>query len=149
MPEANSTDITVVLDRSGSMGALVDDTVHGFNHFVRVQQQVPGGAVLTLVEFSTECQTIHRATPIGEVPPLVFHPGGGTALLDAVGQTIGDTAQRLTALDEAERPPQVLFVIITDGEENSSRRFSRQAVLDLIQEKQAEGWQFVFLGANQ
>ena len=147
------TDITIVLDRSGSMQAVADDTIGGFNRFLLDQKQAPGDGVLTLVRFDHEYELVHRAVPLAEVPPLsrqTFVPRGQTALLDAIGRTINDTFERLAKTDESQLPGSVIFVILTDGHENASREFSRETVFAMISERQAkQGWTFVFLGANQ
>jgi hypothetical protein len=73
-----------------------------------------------------------------------------TALLDAVGRAIGDTGLRLHRMPENERPGLVLFVIITDGLENSSHEFNCDQIKQMIEhQKQVYSWQFTFLGANQ
>jgi Mg-chelatase subunit ChlD len=147
------TDITIVLDRSGSMESVADDTIGGFNRFLLDQKQAPGDGVLTLVQFDHEYEFVHRARPLAEVPPLsreTFVPRGQTALLDAIGRTLNDTFERLAKTDEAQLPGSVIFVILTDGHENASREFSRETVFKMISERQAkQGWTFVFLGANQ
>lgn len=144
------TDITLVVDRSGSMEAIRQDAMGGVNRFILDQAEKPGEAVLTLVQFDTEYEFVHRATPIKSVPQYVLTPRGGTALLDAVGRAINETGERLAALPEAQRPGLVVFVVMTDGEENSSKEFSNSQIKDKISHQQDKyGWQFVFLGANQ
>jgi hypothetical protein len=153
MPRPDFADITVVLDRSGSMESVRDDTIGGFNRFVEDQKAVPGDAVLTLVQFDNEYEFVHRAAPIKEVPSLdrkTFVPRGSTALLDAIGRAIGETGSRLDGMAEDARPDKVFFVIITDGHENASREFRREKILEMIGHQQSVySWQFVFLGANQ
>ena len=147
------SDITVVLDRSGSMEAVADDTIGGFNRFLLEQKQSPGHAVLTLVQFDHEYEFVHTARPLDEVPPLsraTFVPRGHTALLDAIGRAIGETHDRLAKTDESDRPATVIFVILTDGQENASREFTLANVFKRIEEQQRKrGWKFIFLGANQ
>jgi uncharacterized protein YegL len=149
----NFSDISIVLDRSGSMEAVADDTIGGFNRFLLDQKQAPGDGVLTLVQFDTMYEFVHQAKPLAEVPPLdrkTFVPRGSTALLDAIGRTINETVARLEKTDESQLPGTVIFVILTDGQENSSREFSRDMVFKQIKEQQEKRkWQFVFLGANQ
>lgn len=148
----NATEIIVVLDKSGSMSALKQDAIGGFNEFLREQQAEPGEANLTLVLFDTG-YTIHPAAPVGRVAPLTeasYHPGGGTALLDALGRTINETGRRLALMPEADRPDKVIVVTLTDGEENSSQEFSLPQVRDMLAHQQDRyGWKFLFLGANQ
>lgn len=153
MPDPNLCDITVVLDRSGSMQSVADDTIGGFNQFLRDQREAPGTATLTLVQFDTEYEFVHRALPIGAVPPLTretFQPRGMTALRDALGRAIHETGARLAATPEPERPGRVIFVVMTDGQENSSREFAAPVVAELIrQQREVYSWDFLFLGANQ
>lgn len=146
----NKTDITIVLDRSGSMDVVAKDTVGGFNRFIEDQKKMPGEAVLTLVQFDTEYEFVHKGKSISEIPSLDFHPRGATALLDAMGRAIFDTGERLKNTPEHERPGKVVFVIITDGEENSSREYKKAQISESIKRQtDIYKWEFVFLGANQ
>lgn len=143
------TDITVVLDRSGSMSSVKSDAEGGLNGLIADQKAAPGEALFTLVQFDSEYEFVHRAVPIKEVGPVELHPRGNTALLDAVGRAITETGERLAAMAEADRPGLVVFVIITDGCENASREFSLSAVRRMIKEQQeVYKWVFNFLGAN-
>lgn len=77
-------------------------------------------------------------------------PRGSTALLDAVGRAITETGSRLAAMKETERPSLVIFVIVTDGQENSSRTFTREKIREMIQhQRTVYKWPFTFLAANQ
>lgn len=147
------TDITIVLDRSGSMASVASDTIGGFNRFLADQQQVPGEATITLNQFDSHYERILDAVPIRDAKPLTratFVPRGMTALLDAIGKSIDDTGRRLEAKPEHERPSKVICVIITDGQENSSRSFKVHKIADMIAEQRDKyAWEFVFLGANQ
>ena len=144
------TDITLVVDRSGSMDQVREDAEGGVNAFIKEQAEQPGEALLTLVQFDTNYEFLHKGTPIGEVPPYRLVPRGMTALLDAVGRAINETGERLAAMAEADRPGLVIFVVMTDGHENSSQEFSKADIKKLIQRQQDEfSWQFTFLGANQ
>jgi hypothetical protein len=147
------TDITVVLDRSGSMASIADDVIGGLNTFIRAQAQVEGEACFTLVQFDDQYEVVHAHVPIQDVPPLTaqsYVPRGSTALLDAIGRTIVATGARLAMMPEADRPQAVIFAVQTDGLENASREFSRQQVFDMIRHQEAKyGWQFVFLAADQ
>lgn len=146
-------DISIVLDRSGSMASIKEDTIGGFNTFISEQQKVDGKGSLTMVQFDNEFEFVHKAVPLKKVPPLddtTFVPRGSTALLDAIGRTLEYTGARLGRMKKAERPGQVLFVIITDGEENASREFSLEQINRMIgQRTEKDLWQFVFIGANQ
>ena len=146
----NLTDITLVMDRSGSMEARRRDAEGGVNAFIQAQAREPGEAVLTLVQFDTEYEAVHNGVPIHEVPRFILRPRGATALLDAVGRAILETGKRLEAMPEAERPGLVVFVINTDGLENSSREFTRDRIRQMVQHQQdVYNWQFTYLGANQ
>jgi len=144
------TDITLVIDRSGSMEEIRSDAEGGINAFIREQARQSGEALLTLVQFDDEAEFVHRGIPIKRVRDYKLVPRGSTALLDAVGQAINETGSRLAKMPEADRPGLVVFVIVTDGEENSSKEFSKARVKAMIQRQQTKyNWQFTFLGADQ
>lgn len=144
------TDITMVVDRSGSMESIRADAEGGINTFVDSQKSEPGEALLTLVQFDTAYEFIHKGVPISSVSRFRLVPRGSTALLDAVGRAINETGARLAAMDEAQRPGLVVFVIVTDGAENSSKEFSREQIRKMIEHQQSVyKWQFTFLAANQ
>lgn len=147
------TDITFVLDRSGSMASVRDDTIGGFNAFIKSQKETAGEATMTLVQFDDQYDIHYTAKPIGEVVDLnheTFVPRGYTALVDAIGKTIVTTGERLGKMNEADRPSKVIFVIQTDGGENSSKEFNRDKINEMIKHQTATyDWDFVFLGANQ
>ncbi len=148
--KSNITDITLVVDRSGSMQQRREDAEGGVNAFIQQQAEEQGAAVLTLVQFDTEYEILHRGVPIDEVPEYRLEPRGMTALLDAVGRAINETGIRLSGLKEADRPGLVIFVITTDGLENSSTEFTRTQIKEMIEHQQSKyGWHFTFLGANQ
>jgi uncharacterized protein YegL len=144
------TDITLVVDRSGSMEEIRADAEGGVNAFIADQAKEPGDALLTLVQFDTEYEFLHQGIPISQAPKYKLVPRGGTALLDAVGRAINETGERLSKTAEQDRPSLVIFVITTDGQENSSREFSKARLKEMIQHQQdVYKWQFTFLGANQ
>lgn len=149
----DATDITIVLDRSGSMASVANDTIGGFNAFLAGQRAEPGEATVSLVQFDTEYEPLYTARPVAEAPDLTnktFVPRGGTALLDAIGRTIIATGARLAGMADEDRPERVIFVILTDGEENSSREFHKAQIDEMIRHQtDAYQWAFVFLGANQ
>ena len=106
--------------------------------------------MFTLVQFDHEYQFVHRGIPIRTVPHCQLVPRGNTALLDAVGRAIVETGERLSKMNEADRPALVVVVIITDGQENASKEFSRTKIKEMISHQQsAYKWQFTYLGANQ
>jgi uncharacterized protein YegL len=147
------TQIVVVLDRSGSMGAIAGDTIGGFNQFLKEQKKLKGKAKMSLVLFDHEYEPQFHGIDIQEVKDLndnTFVPRGTTALLDAVGKTINTTYSEIKSTKKSDRPEQVVFVVVTDGYENASREFSREAIFNMITEmKEKDKWQFVFLGADQ
>jgi Mg-chelatase subunit ChlD len=150
----DATHIAVLLDRSGSMGDIKAETINGFNCFLEKQKAAGDNATLTLVQFDTEStDVVHESKPILEVPDLnqqTFQPRGGTPLLDALGQTIDSTGRALAAIPAANRPDKVVFVVITDGQENSSRHHTKASVKEKIDHQAGKyNWQFVYLGANQ
>lgn len=146
----NLTDITLVVDRSGSMEAIRADAEGGVNTFLTDQAGQQGEALVTLVQFDTSYEFVHRGVPVKEVPRYELVPRGGTALLDAVGRAINETGERLSKMAEADRPGLVVFVVMTDGEENSSQEFAKATIKKMIEHQQSTyNWQFTFLGANQ
>lgn len=148
----NYTDITIVLDRSGSMGSIAHDVIGGINTFIDTQKKQPGKATLTLVQFDNVYEIVHNAVDITAVPHLTsdtYKPRGMTALLDAIGRTVVDTGKRLEKMPEAERPGKVLFVIMTDGEENVSTEMTYEKVKEMTEHQKTKyNWDFIFLGAN-
>jgi uncharacterized protein YegL len=142
--KAKQTEIVVVLDRSGSMQSISKSTVDGFNTFLNEQQNAEGEAFMTLVQFDDRYEIDYKSVPVKDVNPLIngetFKPRGMTALLDAIGKTV----------NELETDRDVVFVIITDGGENASKEYKREAIMTMIKTLEDEkGWYFLFLGANQ
>lgn len=152
--KAVSTDVLInlVLDKSGSMHSLAESTKEGVNAFFAEQRALPGKARLSLTLFDTNFDVRFVGQDLTEVPDLgsdgnLYQPAGGTALYDAVATTIQGTDQWL--LNHRDFTGKVVCVINTDGEENSSKTTSLDALNDLISEKQKQGWEFVFMGAGQ
>jgi hypothetical protein len=146
----NLTEIIFILDRSGSMGGLESDTIGGFNGFVKKQAEA-GQTSLTTVLFDDKYEILHNGINAGDVVLTnnEYFTRGSTALLDAVGKTINDVGKRLSDTPEDSRPGKVIFVITTDGLENSSREFSYDKVKKMItHQSEKYGWEFIFLGAN-
>lgn len=153
-PTSKPTDVFVnfVLDKSGSMGPLAASTVEGFNAFLDEQRAGTGKALLSLTLFDTAFDVRYVAVDLREVPALGtrenrYQPSGGTALLDAVATTIRG-ADAWLAGHRAEFDGDVICVIQTDGEENSSTTTTLDEVNSLITEKTREGWEFIFLGTG-
>ena len=146
------TELVFILDKSGSMGGLVSDTIGGYNAMLEKQKAEEGSAHVTTVLFNHAVEVLHDRLPLSCVEPLTqkeYMPGGMTALLDAVGTTIERINKIQNAEPPANRAGKVIFVITTDGLENASRKFSYPALQELIESQQKElGWEFIFLGAN-
>lgn len=145
------TDISVLVDRSGSMTTIKTAMESAFDEFLIAHRAIPTTR-LTLIQFdgSNNQQMDYSALPIAEAGKLVLNPRGSTPLLDALCIAIDNTGTRLANMPERDRPKRVLFVVITDGEENASRLFKRADVKQRIERQQgAYNWQFTFLGANQ
>lgn len=144
------TDVTVILDRSGSMESCRVEAENGVNHFIEEQKKQDGECVFSLAQFDNEYELFHDAVPIADVPKFYLVPRGMTALLDAVGRTINETGDRLSKMPEDQRPGLVVVLIVTDGMENSSKEFTKARVKEMIERQQNEyQWKFSFLGANQ
>lgn len=146
------THIVFLLDRSGSMKELADDTISGYNEFIEKQKNEPGEAWLTTALFDDGYELLHDHEDICSIAPITteqYFARGRTALYDAVGKAVDDTGAFLSSLAEAERPSKVLVVIITDGYENASRRYTREDIHARITHQTGRySWQFLFLGAN-
>ena len=153
MTRADLTDITFVLDRSGSMQSIKAATIESFNGFVHSQRSGDGTAQMSLVQFDDQYEPNYQAIPIEQTPDLndvTYVPRASTALLDAMGRTIQLTGERLRDMPEHERPGTVVFVTLTDGYENASREYTLHRINDMIREQRERySWQFIFLGANQ
>ncbi|HEV7473630.1 MAG TPA: vWA domain-containing protein [Pyrinomonadaceae bacterium] len=150
----DATHIAVLLDRSGSMESIKAETISGFNFFLNEQKKSGANAGLTLVQFDTQAtEVVHENRPIQSVPELTaetYQPRGGTPLLDALGETIISTGRTLEVIAEMNRPDKVVFVIITDGQENSSHKFNKAQVKEMVEHQtNVYKWQFIYLGANQ
>lgn len=152
MGDQDTTEIVCIIDRSGSMEPIRADAIGGFNSFLADQQREPGRALLSLVLFDHELLAPIEARPIDQVPPLDqngFVPRGQTALYDAVCVTLSRVRERIAAAPADQRPARVIAVILTDGQENASRYYTREQVFTAISELRGMGWDFVFLAANQ
>ncbi|MDZ7912580.1 MAG: vWA domain-containing protein [Rhodococcus sp. (in: high G+C Gram-positive bacteria)] len=141
--------VAALLDRSGSMHSIADDTCGGFDSFITKEREADGKTVVTLAQFDDQYELVYDNTPIEDVAPLVLEPRGGTAFYDAIGRLISDVGAGLAAMPEDERPGSVTVLVMTDGHENSSREWTNAAVRELIKRQESEySWHFVFLGSN-
>ena len=172
------TEITIILDRSGSMQSIATDAIGGFNAFLAAQRREPsvgrepsrgpepsvgpgtsGGREpnsdptrLTLVLFDDQYEVPCKSIPLTEVPDLTdrtFLPRGSTALRDAIGRTISKMTRSFAARPDGTKPGKVIIAILTDGHENASHEYTQKHIADLIEAKKELGWEFVFLAANQ
>ena len=148
----NLTELVFILDRSGSMSGLEDDTIGGFNSMIQKQKGEPGEAYVSTVLFDNVSEVIHDRIDIQKIEPLTrnqYYVRGSTALLDAVGSAIHHIGNVHKYAREEDRPEKTLFVITTDGMENASVKYSYEKVRSMIErQKEKYGWEFIFLGAN-
>lgn len=146
-------ELIFALDRSGSMMMGANDYIGGFNAFLAEQQEIPGECRVTLAQFNTGYETVYASQPIAAVEPLTpksFKPFGQTALYDALCRLIDETGARLSMLSVPERPDKVIVVILTDGDENASRRYTLEdAAARIRHQREVYQWEFIYLGANQ
>lgn len=142
------THLTLVVDRSGSMEGFKASAERGINSLLESQRSLSGKFTMTLVQFDDQIETVYRTSR--SLPNYTLIPRGGTALLDAVGEEILRTDHDVNALSDAEQPDKVLFVVVTDGEENSSEKFTSARVKDLIaQHRIKDRWDFRFIGTEE
>lgn len=146
------TEIVFILDRSGSMGGLEEDTIGGFNSMIKKQKKEEGGAIISTVLFDDVCEVLHDRVPIKTLKKMTdkeYYVRGCTALLDAIGGAIHHIGNVHKYAREEDRPAKTLFVITTDGQENSSRHYSYDRVKQMVERQQKKyGWEFIFIGAN-
>lgn len=144
------TFVEFVLDETGSMGSCAMATVAGFNDFLSEQRKITGDCYLSLTKFDTSgLKTPYQDVDLRLIPDMLssmFCPGGGTNLYDAIGHRIKALSGRMSSWAVK---PNVLFVVMTDGEENGSRQYNLQSIRSLIEQYNGAGWTFVYLGANQ
>ncbi|MBR5163275.1 MAG: VWA domain-containing protein [Clostridia bacterium] len=146
------TEMVFILDKSGSMSGLESDTIGGFNGMIDKQKKAEGEALVSTVLFSNRSSVLHDRVPLSEIGPMTdkdYFVGGCTALIDAMGDAIHHISNVHKYAREEDVPEHTVFVIITDGMENSSRRYSSEEVKKMVEErKEKKGWEFLFLGAN-
>lgn len=148
---AGLTELVFILDRSGSMGGLERDTIGGFNGMIKRQKKEKSQVNVTTILFDDEVDIIHDRFPVEIIEPLTereYFVRGCTALLDAVGTAIEKMENVQKHLPEDHRAGKVIFVITTDGLENSSEHFNYEQIRRKIEAKKECGWEFLFLGAN-
>ncbi|MGA5819811.1 vWA domain-containing protein [Kitasatospora sp. NPDC094028] len=141
--------LVLIADQSGSMEGIRTDMEGGLATFLAEQKEVPGTTLVTLVLFNSDVETVFELRPLAEVPRVLLHPMGQTALLDAIGSTIQRIDRRAATGPAAEQPTETVYVIVTDGKENASRKFSNEVVRYLIGEQEQRGAAFIYMAANQ
>ncbi len=148
----NLTELVFVLDKSGSMGGLEKDTIGGFNSMLAKQRKENGDVVISTVLFDDRVQVLHDRADLAGIEDLTdrdYQVGGCTALLDALGKSIKHINKIQKSLPEDARPAKTMFVITTDGQENSSHEYSYEKIRKMVEKKQEKKhWEFLFLGAN-
>lgn len=146
------TEIVFILDRSGSMGGLEADTIGGYNSLIEKQKKEEGEAYISTVLFDDKVEILHDRVSLDAVKPMTdkeYYVRGCTALLDAVGDAIHHIGNVHKYARDEDRPEKTLFIITTDGQENSSRKYSYERVQHMVKRQQERfGWEFLFLGAN-
>ncbi len=146
------TEVVFVLDRSGSMSGLEADTIGGFNSMIEKQRKEEGEALISTVLFDDRMEVIYDRVPVGKIEAMTdkqYYVRGCTALLDAIGGAIHHISGVQKHAKEEDRPEKTMFIIITDGMENSSHKYDYKKVKKMVEKKQEKhGWEFLFLGAN-
>ncbi|WP_017380352.1 vWA domain-containing protein [Paenisporosarcina sp. TG-14] len=149
---AKNTELVFILDKSGSMAGLESDTIGGFNALITKQKKEQGDARVTTVLFNDGYELLHDRISIKGIAPITekeYEVGGMTALLDAIGSTIQKIGNAQKRTSEEERAGKVMFVITTDGYENTSCEYNYKKIKSMIaHQKKNYKWEFVFLGAN-
>jgi uncharacterized protein YegL len=151
MAENEWTEIVCILDRSGSMGEIQDDTIGGFNAFVDEQREEAGRARISLVLFDNRVEKTWSFVDIENAPRLTredYFVRGSTALLDALGRSLEAVRSNIESMHTAERPDSVVILVMTDGYENASQEYDVRTVRRMVEMRQADGWEFVFIGAD-
>ena len=148
----NLTEMVFILDRSGSMSGLEADTIGGFNSMIERQKNAAGEALVSTVLFSDDSVVIHDRVDVRRIEPMTdkqYYVCGCTALIDALGGAIHHIGNVHKYAREEDRPEHTIFVITTDGMENSSRHYTSDQVKAMVKrQKEKYGWEFLFLGAN-
>ena len=148
----NLTEIVFILDRSGSMSGLEQDTIGGFNSMIKQQKNTEGEALISTILFDNVSEVLHDRINVKDIQPLSDHDymvRGCTALLDAIGGAIHHIGNIHKYARREDIPEHTMFVITTDGMENASRYYSSNKVKQMIERQKIKyGWEFLFLGAN-
>lgn len=148
--QKEKTELVFIIDKSGSMSGLEKDTIGGYNRLLKEQKKIEGECHVSTIFFDNRIELIHDRKLLTEMELLKreqYCPGGSTALLDAIGYGVKKVERTLHSTKK-EQPKNIMVVIITDGEENSSREFTYKRIQSTVKNKEKEGWTFQFLGAN-
>lgn len=150
--EKGTTELVFILDKSGSMSGMEQDTIGGFNSMIEKQKQLDGKVYVSTVLFSNDSEVLHDRADLKEVKPLTtddYVVGGCTALLDAIGSAIHHIGNVHKYARKEDVPEKTLFVITTDGMENASHNYSAEQVKSMVRRQQEKyGWEFLFVAAN-
>lgn len=148
----NLTEIVFIIDKSGSMWGLEQDTIGGFNSMLTKQKNEEGDALVTTVLFDDNYELLHDRRNIIDINLITekeYYVGGSTALYDALGKTINKIGKCICDSAEENHPSKIMFVIITDGMENSSHEYSYSQIKEMVEHQKTKySWEFIFLGAN-
>ena len=152
MKNNNITELVFILDRSGSMAGLENDTIGGFNGMIEKQKKEDGEAFVSTILFDNESEVIHDRVKLSEISKMTdkdYYVRGCTALLDAIGDAVKHISNIHKYARHEDVPAHTMFVITTDGMENASRKYSYKDIKKLIKNQKDEfGWEFLFIGAN-
>jgi uncharacterized protein YegL len=144
------THIVLLIDRSGSMTSIKKDMEGGLKEFIDKQKLESGKCTITAAQFDYEYDLIYKMKNLQEVVDIIIEPRGSTALIDSMCRLIDEVGNDLANLSESERPDKVLFITITDGEENASREFTSEILKEKIKhQEEVYKWSFTYIGANQ
>ena len=144
------TDLNIILDRSGSMASIADDMIGGIKTFLDAEKATGDKTIVSFYQFDDRYDVIFIDKDIKDDININLVPRGNTALLDAIGRTIVFEGEKLTAMEENDRPNRVLFLIITDGRENASKEYTFERIKEQIKDqREVYSWDFLFLGTNE
>ena len=145
------TELVFIIDRSGSMSGLESDTIGGFNSLIKKQKKEEGTCFVSTVLFSDKSEVLHDREPLADIREMTeddYEVHGSTALIDAIGGAIKHITKVHRYIRPEDVPERTMFVITTDGMENSSHKYTAKEVKKLVKKKEKEGWEFLFIGAN-
>ena len=152
MTKKNLSDVTLLLDRTGSMASIQSDVVGGVNEFIKEQKKINGDVLFSLIQFDSidPNEVIYNAIPVETVEEFInYIPRSATPLFDAVGTTIANTGNRLSKMKEEDRPSKIVIVVFTDGYENASKEYNKKKIKEMVKHQTSVyNWQFIFLGAD-